>query len=86
MSEFDPHQRAVPDEPNLDEIGDRCYGIAAVGSGGARAMSEPQAAPPKPSLLADDPRRLASLSPALRLRKTVSLAFHLGIACGVLFG
>src|SRR2546430_13614691 len=37
------------DEPNLDESGDRCYGSAAVGSGGACPMSEPQAAPKKPS-------------------------------------
>ncbi len=37
VSEFRPPAASRADEPNLDAIGDRCYGFAAVGSGGARA-------------------------------------------------
>ena len=44
-----PQAARRPDEPNLDGKGDRCYGIAAVGSGGTRAMSKQSAKPRKSS-------------------------------------
>ena len=68
-----PETARRADEPNLDASGDRCYGSAAVGSGGTRAMSDTASlTKAKPSFWQTDPHRLAAVPAALRLCKAVS--------------